>query len=135
MWRVLLLAAAAATGVRDPLPSRIYWLHIPKCGSSFANTVVHWACDDVALNKSVSAFLGATPTMIFGEKCPRLHKNHSKHWGRHKDLNRTQNLVVCSSSARSTTLFPPALWGSAKPEARAGTRHVSSLTLSLITIT
>ena len=36
MWRVLLLAAAAATGVRDPLPSRIYWLHIPKCGSSFA---------------------------------------------------------------------------------------------------
>ena len=86
MWRVLLLAAAAATGVRDPLPSRIYWLHIPKCGSSFANTVVHWACDDVALNKSVSAFLGATPIMIVGEKCPRLHKNHSKHWGRHKDL-------------------------------------------------
>ena len=73
MWRVLLLAAAAATGVRDPLPSRIYWLHIPKCGSSFANTVVHWACDDVALNKSVSAFLGATPTMILGEIASATH--------------------------------------------------------------
>ena len=93
--------------VRDPLPSRIYWLHIPKCGSSFANTVVHWACDDVALNKSVSAFLGATPTMIVGEKCPRLHKNHSKHWGRHKDLNRDLVAELTENAAVVTMLREP----------------------------
>lgn len=34
-------------------PKRVAWIHIPKCGSSFANVIISWACPDVPDDKLV----------------------------------------------------------------------------------
>ena len=62
-------------------------LHIPKCGSTFANTVVHALCDGVPPNASERKYLGKTPNFIKGRSCPRLAVPVRDGWGRHDDLS------------------------------------------------
>ena len=70
-------------------PTYLYWLHIPKCGSTFANTVVHALCDGVPADASEANFLGKTPDFIKGRSCPRLAGRGfgGENWGRHDDLS------------------------------------------------
>ena len=68
-------------------PTYLYWLHIPKCGSTFANTVVHALCDGVPPNASEQKYLGKTPNFIKGRSCPRLAVPVRDGWGRHDDLS------------------------------------------------
>ena len=70
-------------------PTYLYWLHIPKCGSTFANTVVHALCDGVPADASEANFLGKMPKFIEGRSCPRLAGRGfgGENWGRHDDLS------------------------------------------------
>ena len=80
-------SVAAARGAPAPAPRKLYWLHIPKCGSTFANTVVHALCDGVPPNASEQKYLGKTPNFIKGRSCPRLAVPVRDGWGRHDDLS------------------------------------------------
>ncbi|KAH8045275.1 hypothetical protein JL720_16762 [Aureococcus anophagefferens] len=73
----------AARGAPAPAPRK----HIPKCGSTFANTVVHALCDGVPPNASEQKYLGKTPNFIKGRSCPRLAVPVRDGWGRHDDLS------------------------------------------------
>ena len=74
-------------GAAKAAPTKLYWLHIPKCGSTFANTVVHALCDGVPANASEQKYLGKTPNFIKGRSCPRLAVPVRDDWGRHDDLS------------------------------------------------
>ena len=39
--------APAIASPTDATPSEIVWLHIPKCGTSFLNTLYHYACPGI----------------------------------------------------------------------------------------
>jgi hypothetical protein len=81
------LALDCDKGGAKAAPTMLYWLHIPKCGSTFANTVVHALCDGVPANASEANFLGKTPDFIKGRSCPRLAVPVRAGWGRHDDLS------------------------------------------------
>ncbi|KAH8068457.1 hypothetical protein JL720_12229 [Aureococcus anophagefferens] len=86
-FTVARLALDCDKGGAKAAPTMLYWLHIPKCGSTFANTVVHALCDGVPANASEANFLGKTPDFIKGRSCPRLAVPVRAGWGRHDDLS------------------------------------------------
>ena len=69
--------------------SRIAWVHFPKCGTSFGNTLVHWANDSIpdaaSIRDNESNFQQEYPLdtwfrHIFWEK-GSTHKNIGNHYG------------------------------------------------------
>lgn len=44
---------ADASEVKHLDPTKLSWLHIPKTGTSFANSLVSWACSDIAEDDAV----------------------------------------------------------------------------------
>lgn len=64
--RVVDLAASEAPLTSDVLPppprklAKLFWLHIPKCGTSWLNVIFHYACPRVPENVTCSLVVGRT---------------------------------------------------------------------------
>ena len=43
-WAKLVVFVATAMADRTEAPARLFWMHIPKCGSTLANAVCRLAC-------------------------------------------------------------------------------------------
>ena len=43
-WAGLVVFVASVTGDTAEAPARLFWMHIPKCGSALANAVCRLAC-------------------------------------------------------------------------------------------
>lgn len=70
----------------------IRWLHIPKTGTSFANTVWHYGCPQIKENASVAAYdrrfeLSVNDLYPINDWCPRL-VDHSP--GTHKPIGKQE---------------------------------------------
>jgi hypothetical protein len=79
----------------DDFPFPLFYLHVPKCGSSFANTIAHWACSEADLDpnrdvKEPSFNLG--PTCKYTSKFARFASGHAPL--KETDLSHLQSAVA-----------------------------------------
>ena len=89
----------ARTEATRPLP-RVKWLHVPKCGTSFANTLFHTACPSVPKNAALVSVVDCIKTTAGHEKLKEYERGSSRAKKRIiEDLKGAPHNVRCTDPA------------------------------------